>query len=123
MQLRLLPILLLFACVQMPAPSPPIAEGVFRLGCQNSDCFDGERWRANVEQIFAPGVTGEIIADRLRAQGFVIEAADEHGWKAKFSWPANENSPAPACQPNVGVLWSELDGGEAHLIATTIANC
>ncbi len=123
MQVRLLPILLLFACVQMPAPSPSIAEGVFHLGCQVNDCFDGERWRANVEQIFGPGVTSEMIAERLRAQGFVIEASDEHGREAKFSWPANANSPEPGCQPNVGVLWSELASGEAHLIATTTANC
>lgn len=123
MQFKLVPALLMFACSQAPAPSPPIAEGVFVIGCQSNDCFDDGRWRSNVEQIFVPGATTEVISDRLRSQGFVIEPTSENGWNARFSWPANADSPFPGCQPNVGILWSESEGGEARLIATTTANC
>ena len=125
MRLGLLLSLFLCACAQIerPAPSPPIAEGAFYLGGRDGYRFDEDRWRANVERIFGPGVASDEIEDQLRAQGFVVEPVGENGRNAKFSWPATESAPSPGCQPNVGVLWSELEGGEARLVATTTANC
>lgn len=125
MRFVLLSILFLCACAQIErvAPSPPIAEGAFYLGGRDGYRFDQDRWRANVEQVFVPGVRSDAIESQLRAQGFTIEPVGESGRKAKFTWPATESAPSPGCQPNVGVLWSELEGGEARLVATTTANC